>query len=268
MIRIAGDDGRDYAYIHMGRNNGPASKAYARGIMRGSRVVRGQLIGYVGCSGNASCGAPHLHFEIHDERVTDPYTSHRINPYRSLVAAERRGDYAATVIYPFSDVARSVHLAAILTLADDGIIKGCGGGRFCPNQPIDRSEMARVLQRALKVPSSDRDAFPDDDGLAAEAAINALAAAGVVNGCGDGSRYCPDEPVSRARMASYLARGFELPRASRDFFADDDGHGHEDNINRVAAAGISVGCTDTRFCVTGRVTRGQLASFLVRALDR
>ena len=268
MIRIAGDDGRDYVYIHMGRNNGPASQAYARGISRGSRVVRGQLIAYVGCSGNASCSAPHLHFEIHDPRVTDPYRSHQINPYRSLVAAEREGDYGEQIIHPFSDIARSVHLAAIVTLAGDGIIKGCGGGRFCPNQAIDRSEMAQVLQRALRVPRSDHDAFADDDGLAAEPAINALAAAGVVNGCGDGSQYCPDEPVSRARMATYLTRGFQLPPTTRDFFTDDSGHGHEDSINRVAASGISLGCSATRFCVTGRVTRGQLASFLVRALDR
>jgi hypothetical protein len=95
-----------------------------------------------------------------------------------------------------------------------------------------------------------------------------LAAAGVVNGCGDGARYCPDEPVTRARMATYLARGFALAPATGDVFTDDNGHGHEDSINRLAASGITLGCTPTRFCVTGKVTRGQLASFLVRALDR
>jgi hypothetical protein len=209
MIRIAGTDGRTYAYVHLGRNNGPPSGAYARGIARGTRVVRGQLIGYVGCSGNASCDAPHLHFEIHDPRVTDPFGSHQINPYPSLVAAERRGDHPRSVVYPFSDIARSVHIGAIVTLAGQGIIEGCGGGRFCPNEVIDRSEMAQVMQRALGVPAS-----------------------------------------------------------TRDFFTDDNGHAHEASINRLAASDITLGCTTTRFCVTGKVTRGQLASFVLRGLER
>jgi Peptidase family M23/S-layer homology domain len=268
MIRIAGDDGRDYVYIHMGRNNGPASRAYAPGIARGSRVARGQPIAYVGCSGNASCTAPHLHFEIHDDRVTDPYETHQINPYPSLRAAQGRGDHAGAIVQPFSDIARSVHLPAIVAMSDAGIVKGCGGARFCPNEAIDRAEMARVVRRALRLPATDRDFFEDDEGLPAEQAINALAAAGVVKGCGDGSRYCPDGSVTRARMATYLARGFSLSPSARNFFDDDDGHGHEESINRLASSGITLGCSPTRFCLTGKVTRGQVASFLVRALDR
>lgn len=267
MIRIAGDDGRTYVYLHMGRNNGPARDAYVPGIGKGSRVERGQQIAYVGCSGNASCSGPHLHFEIHDDRVTDPYKGNRINPYPSLVAAEKRGDNAKSIVYPFSDVRRSVHLGAILALTAEGIIEGCGDDRFCPNEAIARTEMAEVMQRALDVPDTDEDYFDDDDGLDAEPAINALAAAGVIKGCGDGSSYCPDEGVTRARMASYLARGFDLPDVHTDFFTDDDDHGHEGNINRLAASGITEGCSATRFCVSGKVTRGQLASFLVRGLD-
>lgn len=93
MIRIAGDDGRTYNYIHLGRQNGTASEAYAPGMRRGVRVERGQHIGFNGCSGNASCSAPHLHFEIVDPRVRDPYGGNRMDPYNSLRAAEARGDY-------------------------------------------------------------------------------------------------------------------------------------------------------------------------------
>lgn len=94
MITIAGNDGRSYDYVHLGRQNGPPSEAYAKGLVRGSKVKRGQLIGYVGCSGNASCSAPHLHFSIEDPAIVDPYGTHMRNPYRSLKAAERRGDIA------------------------------------------------------------------------------------------------------------------------------------------------------------------------------
>jgi hypothetical protein len=268
MIRVTGDDDRTYVYLHMGRNNGSARDAYVPGIAKGSRVERGQKIAYVGCSGNASCSATHLHFEIHDGTVTDPYKGNRINPHPSLVAAEKQGDHGKAVAYPFGDVARSVHLEAILALSAEGVIEGCEPRRFCPSEAIVRTEMAQVMQRALDVPHTEEDFFADDDGLDAEPAINALAAAGVVNGCGDGTDYCPDETVSRARLASYLARGFDLPAVEQDVFSDDDDHGHEQNINRLAASGITEGCTATRFCVTGKARRGQLASFLLRGLAR
>ena len=91
-IYIAGDDGRTYVYIHLGSQDGPPSQAYADGMAKGARVERGQHIGFNGHSGNASPSAPHLHFEIIDPAVTDPYGTSRMNPYASLQAAEARGD--------------------------------------------------------------------------------------------------------------------------------------------------------------------------------
>jgi peptidoglycan LD-endopeptidase LytH len=46
-----------YYYAHLQR--------YADGLAEGQPLRRGQLIGYVGSSGNASADAPHLHFEVH-----------------------------------------------------------------------------------------------------------------------------------------------------------------------------------------------------------
>lgn len=45
-----------YYYAHLDR--------YATGLSEGQRLKRGQVIGYVGSSGNASPDAPHLHFEV------------------------------------------------------------------------------------------------------------------------------------------------------------------------------------------------------------
>ena len=67
-------------------------------------------------------------------------------------------------------------------------------------------------------------------------------------------------------MASLLTRALELPPTGTDAFGDDDGHAHEDSINRLAAAGIAEGNAAGRFAPGGRLTRAQLASFLVRAL--
>ncbi|MCC7633793.1 M23 family metallopeptidase [Stenotrophomonas rhizophila] len=46
-----------YYYAHLQR--------YADGLAEHQAITRGQVIGYVGSTGNASPDAPHLHFEIH-----------------------------------------------------------------------------------------------------------------------------------------------------------------------------------------------------------
>jgi hypothetical protein len=66
-------------------------------------------------------------------------------------------------------------------------------------------------------------------------------------------------------MAAFLARALELPATEVDYFTDDDGT-FETSINRVAEAGITSGCTATRYCPNANVTRGQMAAFLHRAL--
>jgi hypothetical protein len=93
-----------------------------------------------------------------------------------------------------------------------------------------------------------------------------LTVEGITVGCGP-SRFCPSGQVTRAQMATFLTRALDLPATSHDYFSDDNGSTHEDRINAVAAAGITVGCGERRFCPDGIVTRAQMASFLVRALD-
>jgi putative cell wall-binding protein len=93
-LQIRGVDGRTYAYYHLGPAGGSRDDAYAPGIAQGVEVERGQHIGFLGDSGNAAGGTPHLHFEIADAAVVDPYGSNRINPYPSLRDAEARRDYA------------------------------------------------------------------------------------------------------------------------------------------------------------------------------
>ncbi len=53
--RLAGDDGDLYFYAHL--------SGFAAGLELGSRVTKGQLIGYVGDTGNPGAGNYHLHFE-------------------------------------------------------------------------------------------------------------------------------------------------------------------------------------------------------------
>lgn len=108
-------------------------------------------------------------------------------------------------------------------------------------------------------------AFVDDDGSVHEPDINAIAAAGITSGCG-GSLYCPNSLVTRAEMATFLARALELTPLDTGPFNDISTSIHARNINAIAAEGITSGCSSTAFCPNQAVTREEMASFLARAL--
>jgi hypothetical protein len=69
-------------------------------------------------------------------------------------------------------------------------------------------------------------------------------------------------------MASFLVRAYDLRDSPVDMFDDDTGSVHEDDINALGRAGITIGCnppSNDSFCPSDPVTRGQIAAFLHRA---
>ncbi|MGH2445154.1 MAG: S8 family peptidase [Candidatus Limnocylindria bacterium] len=168
---------------------------------------------------------------------------------------------------PFFDADASPFLADILWAAREEITAGCGPGRFCPKDAVNREQMASFLRRAAEVPGSSVDRFTDDDSSQHEADINAIAAAEITAGC-TSTRYCPRSAVTRAQMASFLVRTLHLPSSSHDYFTDDNGNQHENAINALAAAGVTGGCSATRYCPDASVTREQMAAFLHRGFTR
>ncbi|MBK5305367.1 MAG: M23 family metallopeptidase [Frankiaceae bacterium] len=67
-LYLRGTDGNEYFYAHNSRNV----------VSTGEHVVTGEVIAYVGTSGNAPNGAPHVHFERH------PGGGAAVNPYSWL----------------------------------------------------------------------------------------------------------------------------------------------------------------------------------------
>ncbi len=168
--------------------------------------------------------------------------------------------------FPLVDARFSTFDADIQWVFSEGITVGCSSERYCPDEVVTRGQMATFLVRALDLPPTTHDYFTDDDGTTHEQNINRVAEAGITSGCGP-TTYCPNDPVLRGAMASFLARAFRLPATATDYFSDDDGTTHEQNINRVKEAGITSGCTATTYCPNSPVTRGQMAAFLRRALS-
>ncbi len=175
----------------------------------------------------------------------------------------------------YSDVEGGDHAASIGALASDGraILAGtdCGEGRFCPDDPLLRWVMAVWLVRALDGAEPDPSggsSFADVDPASWWAPYtNRLADLEVTKGCRDDPpRYCPERPVTREEMASFLARAFELPGGTPGRFSDTEGSPHAADIDRLAAAGITAGCDQGRYCPDRLVTRAEMATFLARAL--
>ena len=113
--------------------------------------------------------------------------------------------------------------------------------------------------------------FVDDNESIHEASIEAIAAEGITTGCNPptNDRFCPTATMTREQMASFLVRALDLP-AGTATFTDIADSIHATDIGAIAAAGITEGCNppaNDRFCPTATVTREQMASFLVRALD-
>ena len=116
-LQILGDDGRTYAYYHLGPAGGRRSQAVADGVKLGSQIAQGQRLGVVGDSGNAAGGSPHLHFEIHDPDARDTYGSNRLNPYPSLLAAQGRRPQQAS---RSQHASRSTTRSSALRIGDRG----------------------------------------------------------------------------------------------------------------------------------------------------
>ena len=188
-----------------------------------------------------------------------------------------------TVQADFEDDA-GVHSEAVMKLARLGVFDGteCGEGLFCPSEPVLRWTMAVWTVRVLDS-IEPRDGVPGDgqlrvtqsrfvdveDGVWWLPYVERMADLGITRGCAvNPARYCPDEPVTRAQMASFLQRAFGLVASGSALFFVDVGQSvHTDAIQALAEAGITRGCAvnPARFCPDEPVTRAQMASFLQRA---
>lgn len=116
MLRIASSNGYEYDYIHLNNDNkgtddgrGNGMLAFAPGVREGNPVVRGQLLGYVGDSGNAEGTGSHLHFEV--RKNGQPH-----NPYKSLTYADRittpvPAPYLSNEIVPYGEQKYNLNVA-------------------------------------------------------------------------------------------------------------------------------------------------------------
>jgi len=225
---LRADDGWETWYIHL-NNDTPGTDdgngwGFAPGIDNGVHVEAGQLIGWVGDSGNAEHVAPHLHFELHRPDGTP------IDPYPSLLAATRTllprvaGDdrYATAVAISqaaFPDGAPVVHLATGAAFPDAlaaGPAAALAGGPVLLTRPGD---LPAVVRTELERLAPDRIVVLGGEGAVAPAVVDALAGLGAeITRIAGADRFATAAAISAASFApgvavTYLADGLDFPDA-------------------------------------------------------
>lgn len=198
--------------------------------------------------------------------------------YRKFLAGTVSAAVVASAIAPvasasFTDVAGSVHANDIATLVAKGYIKGYADGTFKPDKPLTRGEAAIIFSRILKdagVKAPEQGAgFPDVPASKAELAeaVAIVKAAGVMGGDEKGN-FNPNANITRQEMAKVVVEAFKLTKPANHTTKitdlDKAGSWAREYIQTLEANGVT---KNTEFAPKQNVTRGQFASFVVRAMD-
>ncbi|MEX2423839.1 MAG: S-layer homology domain-containing protein [Acidimicrobiia bacterium] len=177
----------------------------------------------------------------------------------------------------FVDDDGNAHEQNIEAIAAAELSKGCdppSNDRYCPSQTVSRAEMATFLIRALgeSVDGHAYQGYLSDVAASAWYApyVERLFELGITTGNADGT-FRPNGAVSRAEMAAFITRAFQLaePEGAAGIFTDIDRTAwYATHAEALYAQGITLGCsTDpVRYCPTDAVPRDQMASFLARSL--
>lgn len=219
-LAIRHSDGWTSYYIHLNNDSlwsdDGLGWGIAPGLELGTPVLRGQLIGWNGDSGNAETTVPHVHFELRmpDGTAIDPVpslqASQSTSTSTSMALAETGSapvvvefDAASRFSYPYTDDDNTRYEAAIGELTALGIMTGCGvplGSAFCPDLPVYGTDVEEFVRNAYGLDISASDIIRYDPPTGAKA----LAAMVRVFDCGIG-RYCDGEPLTADAVAQMFA---------------------------------------------------------------
>lgn len=148
------------------------------------------------------------------------------------------------------------------------IMNGDGKGNFLPDQKVTRAQFAAFLNRALKLPSTNEKPFIDlvNHPLASE--INNAAAAGFINGIGDG-KFLPDRTLNREEIALMVSRvltakGMNNKPSQIPSFKDAKDIKYAESIQPIFTYEIMGGYPDQTFRPKEGVTRAQTAAVIYK----
>ncbi|HEY7114340.1 MAG TPA: lamin tail domain-containing protein [Thermoanaerobaculia bacterium] len=210
----------------------------------------------------------------------------------------------------FTDVPRSQPFyVKIETLLHAGITSGCAPGAFCPAEEVSRGQMAIFVAKALargaenipvsgKIHGADYDCSDGGASLFSDVEptdvfckhVHYLAAENVTLGC-DATHFCPEEPITRDAMASFIAKALVAPAGALGvptIYSDPDtgreyscavaspnvhftdvpaGTSFCKHVHYLWAHNVIAGCGATSYCPGDLVRRDAMAKFLANAFQ-
>lgn len=147
-LTIRHDDGWSSLYVHLNNDDYPGDNGLgigvAPGLDVGTRVLAGQVIGWVGDSGNAEGTIPHLHFEL---RAPQGYS---VDPVPSIRAAKSDAELSTQRGVYRDDDGMGVEVTAT-RLAAVGGYWPCADDQLslCPNRLAQPAETAELIGRLM-----------------------------------------------------------------------------------------------------------------------
>jgi len=210
--------------------------------------------------------------------VSPALTPGSLNPVTVTNPGGTAGTLPSGWIANFTDVPNGQQFYQyIIRLISNGITAGCAPELYCPQNSVNRGQMAVFL---LKSKNGQCYTPPPCTGVFADVAcpgngfapwIEALATAGITGGCGGGN-YCPANPVLRQQMAAFLLKAlhgstFVPPACNGDFQDVPCPSLFADWIEQLAAENITGGCGAGNYCPLNPVRRDQMSAFLFNTFD-
>jgi hypothetical protein len=152
-------------------------------------------------------------------------------------------------------------------------VVGYGDGTVHPSGNITRAEVATIFFRLLKDEIRDgnltsKNPFEDvPEGAWYCKAVSTLTALGILEGRSETS-FAPNEPITRAELATICARFDTGETSEGSTFTDISGHWAEAEIQRAAALGWVEGDGDGKFRPNDSITRAEAITMINRVLCR
>ncbi|MBO5370613.1 MAG: S-layer homology domain-containing protein [Clostridia bacterium] len=173
---------------------------------------------------------------------------------------------------PFGDIDKDFWgYNAIVEMSARSAINGYEDGTFRPNQTITRAEFVKILTSLAALDAADAEFEDVKSGSWYAPFVGAAAKAGLVTG--DGSRFNPDQPITRQDTAVIVYR--LLSGKNSDLFKDKKIFADEtliadyarDAVAFLGGAGVVNGTDGGNFNPTGNLTRAEAAQLLFNASE-
>lgn len=174
----------------------------------------------------------------------------------------------------FSDIKEdSFYYKGVHHLYELGILKGYTDGTFRPEQRITRAEAALMIAASIPLTESatSPSSFKDiKEGSWYYEAVMKLEKSGIINGKTKDT-FEPHLDITRAELAIMLTRAFKLKEnqtATNQFSDVEPNSYYSGSVGALIEYGITEGLTKTTYGPENSVKRGQMATFLYRALEK